>query len=123
MSILLIKKLKKPIKTNVNNIVVDLGRLTSVDYVAVNGIKLKASKYSLKDSMLTIPEKTHLATRLTVAFKASDGSIAVAEYRLSYDHGYSAYRIYTTNSLLGGLQKLDPSSLLTLDSVFDIFKK
>ncbi len=76
---------------------VDLGRLADVDYVMLDGKKI--TNYTVENSVLTIKAGTPFAKSLTVA--THDGlKVAISVYSLSYDNGYSAYRLYTTNDVL-----------------------
>ncbi len=79
---------------------VDLGRLADVDYVMLDGKKI--TNYTVENSVLTIKAGTPFAKSLTVA--SHDGlKVAISVYSLSYDNGYSAYRLYTTNDVLNAV--------------------
>ena len=90
---------------NGKNIVVDLARFKNIDTVYVNGIKV--TDYTLDGSILTVPRKTILAMNLTVTAEAEDGTTAMQTYRLSYSRskGYTAYRLYGTNDVVGTVNK------------------
>jgi len=89
----------KPVTTD---IVLDLGRFSSIDYVMLDGKILSAEDYSVKDNVLTVKSTSVFHKSLTIAVKKSAFDLAVSVYSLSYDsdNGYAAYRLYTTNSVV-----------------------
>jgi len=77
---------------------VNLGRIKSPLLVSVDTNVIK--NYTMEDGVITIPYLTMTAKTLTVSGVTSDGKIQIAVYALSYDDGYTAYRLYTTNDLI-----------------------
>ncbi len=92
-----------PDKTAKEGISVDLGRYEKVDYVLVNG--LPVSNYSMDGFTLTIPYPALIGANLTIGVKNDDSTTAARTYQLIYkaDTGYSAYRIYGRNDIIGTL--------------------
>ncbi|MBQ8944130.1 MAG: hypothetical protein IJ050_06475, partial [Clostridia bacterium] len=92
-----------PDKTAKEGISVDLGRYEKVDYVLVNG--LPVSNYSMDGFTLTIPYPVLIGANLTIGVKNDDSTTAARTYQLIYkaDTGYSAYRIYGRNDIIGTL--------------------
>ena len=88
-------------KSATRNIVVDLGRFSSIDYVMLDGRILSTNEYSIENSVLTIKNFSLLHRSMTVAVKKDTNDLALTSYRLQYElgKGYSAYRTYTTNSV------------------------
>ena len=88
-------------KSATRNIVVDLGRFSSIDYVMLDGRMLGAKEYKVENSVLTIKNFSILHRSMTVAVKKDTNDFALTSYRLQYElgKGYSAYRTYTTNSV------------------------
>ena len=80
---------------------VDLGFVNDVDYVMVDGLKIK--NFSLKNNVLTIPYLLPTAKTVTVGEVDEAGKITVQLYGLNYNlkTGYSAYRLLS-NSDVGG---------------------
>ena len=83
-----------------NDIKLDLGRFTHVNYVLLDG---KTAKYSMTNEdnpfELTVHCSKRTAKNLTIAVVQEDGKIAIYTYQLSYKNGeYSAFRIYSTNN-------------------------
>jgi len=120
MIIKALKESEKAEKTNVNNIVVDLGRFNRADYVLVDGVPV--TDYTVEDSVLVIPSRLHNKKNLTVGVK-QNGKLSVTTYELVYHNGYTAYRIYTTNSVSGTLTKLGSSAKSAATRVLSLFKK
>jgi len=77
------------------DIVVDLGRFRSVDYVMLDGKLLQKNAYSMDGYELTIPYCSACAKVLTVAVVGERGKLSVYTYQLAFhaDSGYSAYLI------------------------------
>ena len=94
-----------PEKTDKTGISVDLGRFDRVDYVLVNGAKIK--NYSMDGFTLNIPYSSHLAKNLTIGVKNDDGKVSVQTYQLVYKakEGYTAYRIWGSNDIVGAALK------------------
>ena len=94
-----------PEKAEKTGISVDLGRFDRVDYVVVDGRKIK--NYSMDGFTLNIPYSSHLAKNLTIGVKNGDGTVSVQIYQLVYKakEGYTAYRIYGNNDIAGALLK------------------
>ena len=94
-----------PEKGESSGISVDLGRFDRVDYVLVNGIRVK--NYTMDGFMLTIPYAGRLANNLTIGVKNDDGTVSGQTYQLVYKsgEGYRAYRIYGTNDVAGTVLK------------------
>lgn len=94
-------------ETSATDIVVDLGRFSSVDKVLVNGIPLSSDRYSMNGYVLTVPCNNVLANNLTVTVKNENGTTAVITYDLKYTigKGYTAYRVYGTNDIAGTVTK------------------
>lgn len=102
-----------------NNIVVDIGRFTNVDYVNVDGMCVD---YSINGSVLTVPYEKTDATLLTVAIKNGDGTISLVSYALSYDNGYTAQKLYGTNDVFGTAFKPVKLVFSGLLKIVDLFK-
>ncbi len=92
---------REKVKTDIK---VDLGRITNLTRVCVNGIS--TTRYELNNGVLTIPYKTPFAKSLIVIDDSSEEKVAMTTYQLVYDQddGYAAYRIYTTDDI-GGVIK------------------
>jgi len=97
-------------KVSRNNIVVDLGRFSSVDYVKIDGVRVY--NYSVENSTLTIPCFNRYAQKLTIAVK-NNGKLSVTTYQICYNKGFTATRTYTTNDIV----KTVTNSVITTQSV------
>ena len=104
---------------------VDLGRFDRVDYVLVNGVPVK--DYTMEGFMLHVPYASTQAGNLTIGVKNDDGTVAMQTYQLVYksDTGYTAYRIYGSNDIVGlvlrpwrGIVKLIRSLLQKIGGLF-----
>lgn len=84
-------------KTTIN---VDMGFVKHVDYVMVDGIKVKNFSVS-DDGVLTVPYLSRFAKTLTVAVVGDNGKVTVQLYQLSYNNGYTAYRILSNSDIMG----------------------
>jgi len=85
-------------QANKNTIRVDLGRIKNVKYVTVDN-KI-VNNYTIDENgILTVPRANGNAENLSVGAVSESGKFVVAVYTLSYDndHGYNAFRAYTTN--------------------------
>lgn len=106
------------------NIVVDLGQFVNVDYVSVNGVKMH--NYSMDGYVLTVPYKTTFADTLTIAVKQDNGKIALQTFLLKYNNGYTAYRVYGNNDIIGSASKVVKTTLSlgskALSSIGGLFK-
>ena len=82
-------------------IVVDLGFVDDVDYVMVDGLKIK--NFTLKGNILTVPYLLPTAKTVTVAAVDASGKITLQLYGLSYNlkTGYSAYRLLSNSDVVG----------------------
>jgi len=87
------------------NIVLDIGKFKSVSLVSVDGKVV--SNYSVEDHVLTVPYLLTNAKVLTLVIVQDDGRIAVYTYQLSYDQGYTAYRIYSTSDVVGTVSRIN----------------
>ena len=105
------------------NISVDLGRFSKVDYVLVNGIKI--NNYTMDGFTLTVPYKGVLANNLTIGVKNEDGTLSVQTYQLVYKigKGYTAYRIYGNNDIFGLLRRPFDLIVKLIRQLFDKIKK
>ena len=116
-----------PEGTDLDNIVVDLGRFDKVDYVLVDGFPV--TNYSMDGFVITVPNPQHTATNLTIAVKGEDGKIAVQTYQLTYKEGqgFTASRIAGDNDVVGTLKKPWNNLINLLRKLFqkiaDLFKK
>lgn len=116
-----------PEKDESKNIVVDLGRFTSVSKVKINGIP--TGKYEMDGYKLTVLYSGPLANNLTVEIDNGDGTVSMQTYKLCYSigKGYTAERIYGTNDLDGTLKK--PFELIKklfqmlIDAIKGLFNK
>ena len=99
-----------PEETDKEGITVDLGRFDKVDYVLVNGLPI--TNYSMDGFVLTIPYPALIGNNLTIGVKNDDGTLSVRTYQLVYskDRGYTAYRLYGRNDIIGTL--LSPLKLI-----------
>jgi len=103
LSVLPEKENAPGVTKNPTDIVVDLGKFKSVDYVMVNGVNV--DNYSMNGYTITIPYGSEFAVNLTVGVVGDDGKISVQSYNLKYDNGYTATRVYGNNDVVGSLQK------------------
>jgi len=78
-------------------VVLDTGRIDeeNISSVKVNGVE---RYFYTKDGKLYVPCLTKFADKLTVTAEKS-GKTQLSVYKLDYDSGYEAKRIYTTNDL------------------------
>jgi len=90
---------QNPNVKNKTDITVHMGCVKNVVGVTVNGIALK--KFSFKDSVLTVTNKSKLCDTMTVITKDENGTVGLYSYDLSYDktNGYTVHRAYSTNNL------------------------
>ena len=97
------------------DIVIDLGRFNKVDYVILDGRRIK--NYSMDGFVLTIPNSNKYAQDLAIGVKGEDGKIAIQTYTLDYTEGvgYTAKRIYGNNDAVG-------TAVKTGFSLFSLFK-
>ncbi len=101
------------------DIVVDLARFDKLDYVLLDGKKVK--NYSLDGYILTIPNDSKFHENLTIAVKGEDGKLAIQTYSLCYDKdsGYTAKRIYGNNDAVGTVVKTGTPLLNLLKMLFE----
>ena len=80
---------------------IDLGFVNDVDYVMVDGLKIR--NFTLKGNVLTIPYLLPTAKTVTVGAVGEDGKVTVQLYQLSYNlkTGYSAYRLLSNSDVVG----------------------
>jgi len=78
---------------------IDLGRFRRVDYVLLDGRPV--DNYSVTGYVLTVPCYSRLAKNVTVAIVDEGGKTVVMSYSLSYNDGYTPYRIYENNDVAG----------------------
>ncbi len=85
----------------------NLGRFDRLDYVMLDGRILNSHEYTMEGNVLTIKTLRPNASTLTVAVR-NKGDLAVSAYSLSFDlkTGYSATRLYTTNSVVSVIQSV-----------------
>jgi len=82
-------------ETSKTDISVHMGIVKQVSSVVLDGIPV--NNYTMEDSVLTIPYSFKTAKSLTVTTVNEDGTTGTYIYQLSYNDGYTAYRIYSTN--------------------------
>ena len=80
---------------------IDLGFVDDVDYVMVDGLKIK--NFSLKGNILTVPYLLPTAKTVTVGAVDETGKVLVQLYGLNYNlkTGYSAYRLLSNSDVVG----------------------
>jgi len=81
---------------------VELGRFKRVDYVLVDNKAVTG--YEMNDSVLSVNVGNPFAKNLTVATITEKGTLAISTYSLSYDNGYTAHKLYTTNDVIGAIK-------------------
>ena len=88
-----------PDKALTKDIIVDIGRFNTVDYVFVDGKKI--NDYDLMENVLASPYDGTGAKNLTIGIKGPDGAVAAQTYQLNYsaDEGYTARRMYGSNDV------------------------
>jgi len=97
------------------DIKLDIGHFERIDYVLVDGKAV--SDFTVENNVLTVHCGTVKAKNLTVA--VVDGTrLAISTYQLSYDNGYTAYRIYTTNNAVTTVNKAAAKLVSTARSLF-----
>ena len=80
---------------------IDLGFVDDVDYVMVDGLKIR--NFTLKGKVLTIPYLLPTAKTVTVGAVDETGKVLVQLYGLNYNlkTGYSAYRLLSNSDVVG----------------------
>ena len=103
------------VKEPTTDIIIDIGRFESIDYILVNGCPIY--KYEVNDHILTVLYNGKDATNVTIGIVNEDRTVAVQTYDLSYENGgYVAYRVYGTNDFEGSIKKF-------LNAIKNIFQK
>ena len=111
-------------KTETTTLKADLGILSDgrVNYVAVDGKKLSANAYEIKDHVLTIPLGSADAKRLTVSSIGKNGRISLSMYALDFDEadGYIPTRFYSTTDAISATIR---AVFNTLDAVKSVLSR
>ena len=81
---------------------VDMGRYEKIDFVAVDGKAVK--NFTVEDHVLIVPYGLNNAKNLTVTVRKDDGTTSMMTYNLTYDNGYTAFRIYQSNNLFNTIK-------------------
>ena len=106
-------------KEETTDIIIDLGRFDSIDYVMLNGCPI--FKYELNDTILTIPYNGTDAKNVTIGVVNEDKTIAIQTYGLTYENGaYHPYRVYGTNDFEGTIKKFFTSLKNIFQKLIDL---
>jgi len=107
--------------SRLTDIVVDLGRYDSVDFVAVNGHYV--TNYTIENNVLTVPSLVTTARRLMIGV-VRDGKLQIVYYHLDFDEdGYSASRVYSSNDTFGSVSKLFARVTMVMQRVISAVRK
>ncbi len=94
---------------------VDIGHFDRVDYVLLDGKVV--TDFTVENNVLTVHGGSVNAKNLTIAV-VNGTNLAVSTYQLSYSNGYTAYRIYTTNSVVTTVSKAAAKVTSAVKSLF-----
>lgn len=99
---------------------IDLGRFEKVDYVMLGDDVVRG--WTAEDHVLTVPCFNKYENLLTVAVKNDNGKVTLINYRLTYDDGYSAHRLFATNDIFGAMRGSLDFVFKSLKTIFGFFK-
>lgn len=103
-------------------ITVDLGSVKNIDFVAVDNKVVRNYSYNAATHELFIPYFGTTARMLTVTAKNDNGSTALYTYMLNFgSKGYTAYRLYATNSILGTCKNIVAKTVGVSRAILKLF--
>jgi len=106
------------------DIVVDLGRFTSVDSVVLDGKVLSKSEYSMDGYDLIIPNKSKQCKTLVVT-ATKDRKTSIYTYQLNYnkDTGYASYVIVGVNDVASTANTIKNTLKSIANKIVSLFKR